>query len=67
MNSVGATQETDGGQRLSVDGCRAKAQECRAAARTARLESHRTMLLHMADTWDRIAADILKRGSGTRE
>jgi hypothetical protein len=40
---------------LDAESCRAKAAECRALAQAARQQSHRTMLLHMADTWDRVA------------
>jgi hypothetical protein len=43
-------------KRLSADQCREKAVECRVQARLSRNETHRVMLLHMADTWDRIAA-----------
>jgi hypothetical protein len=36
----------------------AKADECREIARVADRQEHRTMLEHIAGTWDRIAADV---------
>jgi hypothetical protein len=36
---------------------RKRAEECRALAQTARTPSQRTMLLHIADTWMRLARD----------
>jgi hypothetical protein len=45
-------------QRLSVTNCNDKAQECRDMARVATKPEHRIMLQHMAETWDRIAADV---------
>jgi hypothetical protein len=35
----------------------AKADECRKLARAALDESHRIMLISIAETWERIAAD----------
>jgi hypothetical protein len=43
---------------LRIETCRTKAGECREMAGLTQIESHRIMLRHMADTWDRIAADI---------
>lgn len=45
-------------KRLSAEECRAKAEECREIARAATREEHRTMLQHMAETWERIATDV---------
>ena len=42
-------------KRLDAESCKAKAAECRALARQDRNENHRVMLLHMAETWERIA------------
>lgn len=36
---------------------RKRAQECVEIARTARTAAQRTMLLHIADTWMRLAKD----------
>ena len=41
--------------RLDAETCRAKAEECRMLAGQAKDSHHRVMLLHMAETWDRIA------------
>jgi hypothetical protein len=40
---------------LTEEQCFNKANECRALAREARIESHRIMLGHIAETWERIA------------
>jgi hypothetical protein len=45
-------------ERLTAEQCHTKADECREIARVANSEEHRTMLEHMAQTWDRIAADV---------
>jgi hypothetical protein len=45
-------------KRLSSAECKAKADECREMARLATRQEHKTMLEHMAETWDRIAADV---------
>jgi len=37
----------------------AKAVECRRMATHVESDSHRVMLQHMADTWERIAQDLL--------
>ena len=41
---------------LTIEECRAKAAECRAMARDAVQADHRVMLLHIAETWERISA-----------
>ena len=41
--------------RLDADACRVKAEECRSLAKSDKNMSHRVMLLHMAETWERIA------------
>ena len=41
--------------RLSAETCRAKAEECRMLSKQASRQEHRIMLLHMAETWERIA------------
>jgi hypothetical protein len=41
--------------RLDADACRVKAEECRMLAKSHKNASHRVMLLHMAETWERIA------------
>jgi hypothetical protein len=45
-------------QRLTADEARARADECRAMTKRGMNPDHRTMLVHMAETWDRIAADM---------
>ena len=47
--------------RLSADDCQKKADDCRALAKNAIDPTHKIMLGHMAETWDRIAADMAKR------
>jgi hypothetical protein len=43
---------------LSEDLCLNKADETRAMAKAAKLEPHRIMLTHIAETWDRIAESL---------
>jgi hypothetical protein len=43
---------------LSPEECATKAAECRAMSQRAVLEAHRIMLEHVAETWDRIGAEI---------
>ena len=43
---------------LSADACREQATNCRKVAEQVMTEAHRIMLEHIAETWDRIAADI---------
>jgi hypothetical protein len=38
--------------------CTAKAEECRELSARAATERHRVMLSHMAETWERICAEI---------
>jgi hypothetical protein len=40
-----------------------KAAECRDLAKRATDPSHRAMLHLMAETWDRMAVDLAKRGT----
>lgn len=42
---------------LTSEQAKAKAEECRALAAAATKDSHRIMFNHMADTWERIAAE----------
>jgi hypothetical protein len=42
-------------ERLNSETCRAKAEECQMLAKQAHRQEHRVMLLHMAETWERIA------------
>jgi hypothetical protein len=44
-------------KRLTPAEAQAKAEECRAQAKVALDNSHRVMLIHIAETWERIAAD----------
>jgi hypothetical protein len=44
-------------KRLTPTEAQAKADECRAMAKMALNESHRIMLISIAETWERIAAD----------
>jgi hypothetical protein len=43
---------------LTADEAYAKVAECLDLAERATSAAHRTMLLHMAETWQRIAEDI---------
>jgi hypothetical protein len=45
-------------KRLSSEQCKEKAEECRGQARLSSNPAHRTMLEHMASTWERIALDV---------
>lgn len=49
---------TDTSKNLSINHCRSKATECRALAAQTAVKSHRIMLEHIAQTWERIAADL---------
>ena len=40
---------------MDAETCREKAAECRALAQADKNQSHRVMLIHMAETWERIA------------
>jgi hypothetical protein len=48
-------------KRLTADQCREKAVECLEIAAVARDTSHKVMLEHMAETWERIAREINQR------
>ena len=47
---------------LSAKNCRQQATNCRKLAEQVMTPAHRIMLEHIADTWDRIAGDIDKKG-----
>jgi hypothetical protein len=47
-------------KRLTVEECHAKVAECRGMARRAHIKEHKVMLDHMAETWERICADLVK-------
>jgi len=51
-------------KRLTAQEAGAKVIECRDLARQAMKPEHRTMLEHMAETWGRIAADLMARKTG---
>jgi len=42
-------------ERLNAESCRLKAEVCRQLAKSDKNPSHRIRLLHMAETWERIA------------
>jgi hypothetical protein len=46
------------GPRLTLEQCHAKAAECRDLSERARKPSHRVMLEHMAETWERICEEM---------
>ena len=48
-------------RRLTPEEATFKAFECREMAKRADSEAHRTMLEHMAATWDRIAAEMSEK------
>lgn len=43
---------------LSKEECFHPAEECRAFAKAAKLESHRIMLTHIVETWERISDGV---------
>jgi hypothetical protein len=43
---------------LTIEECQSQALTCRKLAGQVMTSRHRVMLEHVADTWDRIAADI---------
>ena len=47
---------------LTIEECHAKAEECRDLAKRAARPQHRIMLEHMAETWDRICAELKTDG-----
>jgi hypothetical protein len=46
---------------LSATECRAQASKCRALVSHAKTEPQRIMLAHIAETWERIAADTAEQ------
>ena len=54
---------SDQSKRLSTDEAKAKAAECRGMAMRATRREHQIMLHHMAETWERIAADVTENKS----
>jgi hypothetical protein len=48
---------------LTLEECHKKARECREMAARALDTSHRVMLEHMAETWERICADLKKNAN----
>lgn len=53
----------DAPKRLTTDEARAKATECRDMATRTKIVSHQVMLIHMAETWDRIVGSMSERKS----
>lgn len=53
----------DATKRLTAEEARAKAMECRDMAGRTKNVSHQVMLIHMADTWDRIVGSMTDRKS----
>jgi hypothetical protein len=43
---------------LSAAECRKHAEQCRKMAKQVNTPEHRVMLLHMAETWDRLAGGV---------
>ena len=50
-------------KRLTASEAEAKVKECREMAQRASNPEHRTMLTHMAETWERIAKSLQTDGS----
>jgi hypothetical protein len=46
--------------KLTMENCQEQAANCRKVAVQVMTPAHQIMLEHIADTWDRIAADIHK-------
>ena len=55
LNSFTTPQMAEQPTRLNAETCRAKAEECRMLADQHSNQAHRVMLMHMAETWERIA------------
>ena len=49
-------------KRLTAADAQAKATECRELARYTNIQENRIMLIHMAETWDRIAKTLHTNG-----
>jgi hypothetical protein len=49
-------------KRLTAAEAQAKAIECREMAKRALNPEHRTMLEHMAETWERIGKNLMTDG-----
>jgi hypothetical protein len=49
-------------KRLTASEAQAKVIECREMAKLAKNPEHRAMLVHMADTWERIAKSLMTNG-----
>jgi hypothetical protein len=58
---IGVVEMNDKTRRLTPEEATFKAFECREMAKRADSEAHRTMLEHMAATWDRIAAEMSEK------
>ena len=52
------------GKRLTAEEAKAKISECRSLAQRATNPEHRTMLDHMAETWERIAKSLQRENGG---
>ena len=50
-------------KRLTASEAEAKVTECREMAQRAMNPEHRIMLIHMAETWERIAKSLQTNGS----
>jgi hypothetical protein len=54
----GSCAVNDKARVLTVEEAKTKARECREMAKRSALDSHRIMLEHMAETWDRIVGEM---------
>jgi hypothetical protein len=53
-------------RRLTAGEAQFKALECREMAKRTHIDSHRVMLEHMAETWERIACEISPATNGRK-
>jgi hypothetical protein len=65
VSIAGALRRLEAGGGMSkVSEYRQHAKECRGLAKTVRSPQHREILLDMAATWDRLAADRINTAEG---
>ena len=62
VDELGLVQMAKQPDHLDSENCLRKAAECLAMARVDKNASHRTMLEHMAEPWERIAKSYERKG-----
>jgi hypothetical protein len=48
----------ESGRPLTAEDCHEKAMEARELSKRAETPAHQTMLLHIAETWENVCADL---------